>query len=86
VFLVAAPGVVGGLVPWLLTGYRTTHPPAALAVLGAVLLAVGAGVLLVAVHGRRVHPRRLRLADCVLPPLQATRARRAFTLVRGDRE
>jgi protein-S-isoprenylcysteine O-methyltransferase Ste14 len=46
VFLVAAPGVVGGLVPWLLTGYRTTHPPAALAVLGAVLLAVGAGVLL----------------------------------------
>jgi protein-S-isoprenylcysteine O-methyltransferase Ste14 len=46
VFLVAVPGVVGGLVPWLLTGYRSTHPPAALAVLGAAISAIGAGVLL----------------------------------------
>ena len=45
-FLVAAPGVVGALVPWLLTGYRTTDPPAALVVLGAGLVAIGASVLL----------------------------------------
>jgi len=38
--------VVGALVPWLLTGYRTTDPPAALVVLGAGLVAIGAGVLL----------------------------------------
>ena len=46
VFLVVAPGVVGGFVPWLLTGHRTSNPPASLAVLGAALIAVGAGVLL----------------------------------------
>jgi protein-S-isoprenylcysteine O-methyltransferase Ste14 len=46
VFLVVAPGVVGGLVPWLLTDWRTSDPPALFAVLGAVLIAVGTGVLL----------------------------------------
>jgi len=46
VFLVVAPGVVAGLVPWLLTDWRTSDPPALLAVLGAVLIAVGTGVLL----------------------------------------
>jgi protein-S-isoprenylcysteine O-methyltransferase Ste14 len=45
VFLVAAPGVVAGLVPWLLTGWRSDDPPLALAVLGAALIAVGAAVL-----------------------------------------
>jgi protein-S-isoprenylcysteine O-methyltransferase Ste14 len=46
VFLVAAPGVVAGLVPWLLTGWRSSGPPATVAVLGATLIALGAGVLL----------------------------------------
>jgi len=46
VFLVVAPGVVAGLVPWLLTDWRTSEPPALFAVLGAVLIAVGTGVLL----------------------------------------
>jgi protein-S-isoprenylcysteine O-methyltransferase Ste14 len=46
VFLVVAPGVVAGLVPWLLTDWRSSDPPAPLAVLGAVLIALGTGVLL----------------------------------------
>jgi protein-S-isoprenylcysteine O-methyltransferase Ste14 len=46
VFLLAAPGVVAGLVPWLLTGWRSAHPPAPVAALGAALIAVGSGVLL----------------------------------------
>jgi protein-S-isoprenylcysteine O-methyltransferase Ste14 len=45
-FFVAAPGVVAGYVPWWLTGWRSSHPPALLAVLGAALIAIGAGVLL----------------------------------------
>ena len=45
-FLVAAPGVVAGLVPWLLTGWRSSGPPVSVAVLGAALIALGAGVLL----------------------------------------
>jgi protein-S-isoprenylcysteine O-methyltransferase Ste14 len=45
-FLIAAPGVVAGLVPWLLTGWRASSRPMAVAVLGAALIAVGAGVLL----------------------------------------
>jgi protein-S-isoprenylcysteine O-methyltransferase Ste14 len=44
-FLVAAPGVVAGLVPWLLTGWRTTHPPLPVAVLGAALVLAGTAVL-----------------------------------------
>ncbi len=46
VFLVAAPGVVAGYLPWLLTGWRSSRPPAFLAVLGAGLIVAGAGVLL----------------------------------------
>jgi protein-S-isoprenylcysteine O-methyltransferase Ste14 len=46
VFLVAAPGIVAGLVPWLLTGWESSDPPAPVAVLGAALIAIGAGVLL----------------------------------------
>jgi protein-S-isoprenylcysteine O-methyltransferase Ste14 len=45
-FLLAAPGVVAGLVPWLLTGWRSTGPPAVLAALGIALIVVGVGVLL----------------------------------------
>ena len=46
VFLVAAPGVVAGLVPWLLTGWRSSNWPVSVTVLGAALIALGAGVLL----------------------------------------
>ena len=44
-FLVVAPGVVAGLVPWWLTGWQagSTWPP--LQVLGALLVAAGAVVL-----------------------------------------
>ena len=45
-FLVAAPGVAAGLVPWLLTGWRSSHPPALVVVIGAALIALGVGVLL----------------------------------------
>jgi protein-S-isoprenylcysteine O-methyltransferase Ste14 len=45
-FLFVAPGVVAGLVPWLLTGWRSAHPASAVVVVGAVLVALGAGVLL----------------------------------------
>jgi protein-S-isoprenylcysteine O-methyltransferase Ste14 len=45
-FLVAAPGVMAGLVPWLLTGWESTDPPMLIAALGAILIAAGiAGVL-----------------------------------------
>jgi protein-S-isoprenylcysteine O-methyltransferase Ste14 len=47
-FLAVAPGVVGGLVPWLLTGWRSTGPPIWLGILGWALLASGAAVLLAA--------------------------------------
>jgi protein-S-isoprenylcysteine O-methyltransferase Ste14 len=45
-FLVVAPGVVAGLIPWWLTGWEagTTWPP--LQLLGALLLVVGVIVLL----------------------------------------
>lgn len=45
-FLLVAPGVVAGVVPWLLTGWRSSDPPTAVVVLGAVLIALGTGVLL----------------------------------------
>ena len=45
-FLVVAPGVAAGLVPWLLTGWDSSDPPLPVAVLGGVLVVVGAGVLL----------------------------------------
>jgi protein-S-isoprenylcysteine O-methyltransferase Ste14 len=48
VFFVLAPGVVAGLVPWWLTGWRMRHLGpfwAPLRVVGAVLLAAGAVVL-----------------------------------------
>ena len=49
VFLVLAPGVVAGLVPWWLTGWRMGAAfPAPVEITGAVLAAAGAAVLLTA--------------------------------------
>src|SRR5258708_26771303 len=49
VFLVIAPGVVAGLVPWWLTGWRTGAAyPAPVQITGAVLAAAGAAALLAA--------------------------------------
>jgi protein-S-isoprenylcysteine O-methyltransferase Ste14 len=45
VFLLIAPGVAAGLVPWLLTGWDSTDPPLVLQIAGAVLIAGGAAVL-----------------------------------------
>lgn len=44
-FLLVAPGVVAGLVPWWITGWQGDSPRAA-AVAGALLVAAGAAVLL----------------------------------------
>jgi protein-S-isoprenylcysteine O-methyltransferase Ste14 len=46
VFLFAAPGVMAGVIPWLLTGWDSADPPLVLAVLGAALIAAGLAVLL----------------------------------------
>ena len=49
VFLVLAPGVVAGLVPWWLTGWRVREPLPywlPLRVAGSLLVAAGVGVLL----------------------------------------
>jgi hypothetical protein len=45
-FLLVAPGVVAGLVPWLLTGWHATRGAVWLQVVGWVVVAVGAAVLL----------------------------------------
>ena len=45
-FLVVAPGVVAGLVPWLLTGWHATGVAAWLQILGWVVVGIGAAVLL----------------------------------------
>lgn len=52
-FLVVAPGVVAGLIPWLLTGWRSSGPPAWLQIVGWVVLVAGA-VVLVEAFGRFV--------------------------------
>lgn len=46
VFLVVAPGTMAGLVPWLLTGWRSTDPWLGLQVLGVALIGAGASVLI----------------------------------------
>lgn len=46
VFLVLAPGTMGGLVPWLLTRWDTDEPPAALRAAGALLVLAGVAALL----------------------------------------
>jgi protein-S-isoprenylcysteine O-methyltransferase Ste14 len=45
-FLALAPGVVAGVGPWLVTGWESHHPPAALHVAGALLIVLGAAVLI----------------------------------------
>jgi len=45
-FLVVEPGVVAGVVPWALTGWKVAHPPLIIAVVGYVILVVGVAVLL----------------------------------------
>ena len=40
-FLVVAPGMVAGLVPWLLTGWHSTGPPGWLHAVGWLLIAAG---------------------------------------------
>ena len=45
-FLVIAPGVVAGLVPWLLTGWDSTGPPGWLQGFGWALVVAGVAVLL----------------------------------------
>src|SRR5438093_9864958 len=50
-FFMLAPGVVAGLVPWWLTGWRMREPLPfwlPLRVLGAVLIVAGTGVLIYA--------------------------------------
>jgi protein-S-isoprenylcysteine O-methyltransferase Ste14 len=46
VFLLVAPGVVAGLIPYLLTGWDSTDPPVPVVVVGAILIAAGVAVLL----------------------------------------
>jgi protein-S-isoprenylcysteine O-methyltransferase Ste14 len=46
VFLVAAPGVVAGIIPWLLTGWRSSRPAPPIELLGGVLVVAGAAVVL----------------------------------------
>jgi protein-S-isoprenylcysteine O-methyltransferase Ste14 len=46
VFLVVAPGVVAGAIPYGLTGWDSADPPTALVVLGGALAAAGGAVLL----------------------------------------
>ena len=46
VFLVVVPGTMAGLIPWLLTGWESSDPPAAVVVVGALLIAAGLAVLL----------------------------------------
>jgi protein-S-isoprenylcysteine O-methyltransferase Ste14 len=46
VFLLVAPGVVAGVIPYALTGWESTDPPTGLVVAGAALVAAGAAVLL----------------------------------------
>jgi protein-S-isoprenylcysteine O-methyltransferase Ste14 len=46
VFLVVVPGTMAGLIPWLLTGWESSDPPATVVVVGALLIAAGLAVLL----------------------------------------
>jgi protein-S-isoprenylcysteine O-methyltransferase Ste14 len=44
-FFAVAPGVIAGLVPWLLTGWETGDPWLPLQIAGAVLVLAGGGVV-----------------------------------------
>jgi len=48
VFLAVAPGVVAGVIPWLLTGWSSHAWPAPVGLIGGVLIAAGVAVLLLA--------------------------------------
>jgi protein-S-isoprenylcysteine O-methyltransferase Ste14 len=48
VFLLLAPGMAAGLVPWLLTGWESNGWPLPVQVLGALMIAGGAAALLYA--------------------------------------
>ena len=43
--VIAGPGVMAGLVPWLLTGWRSSYPARGLTAAGVLLVTVGAVVL-----------------------------------------
>ena len=45
-FLAVAPGVAAGLIPYLLTGWESHHPPVVVKVFGVALTLAGAAVLL----------------------------------------
>jgi protein-S-isoprenylcysteine O-methyltransferase Ste14 len=45
-FLVVEPGVIAGLVPWALTGWKVADPPLIIAVVGYVILVAGVMILL----------------------------------------
>jgi protein-S-isoprenylcysteine O-methyltransferase Ste14 len=45
-FLLVAPGVVAGVVPWLLTGWDSSDPPLISVAIGVVLIVGGVAVLL----------------------------------------
>ena len=45
-FLVIAPGTVAGLLPWLITGWKSSDPWVGFQLLGAGLIVAGVGVLL----------------------------------------
>jgi protein-S-isoprenylcysteine O-methyltransferase Ste14 len=45
-FLVLVPGVVAGVVPWLLTRWDSGDPPLSLRLIGLLLIAAGVGALL----------------------------------------
>ena len=47
-FLLVAPGVVAGLLPYWITGWESHDPPLVLQVLGIALIAAGSAVLLAA--------------------------------------
>jgi len=51
VFLVAAPGVVAGVIPWLLTGWQSSHPPVPVVALGSILVVAGAVLVMYAFAG-----------------------------------
>jgi protein-S-isoprenylcysteine O-methyltransferase Ste14 len=46
VFLVVAPGVVAGVVPWLLTDWQSSRPAVPIRLLGGALVLAGAAVVL----------------------------------------
>jgi len=45
-FFALNPGMMGGIVPWLLTHWHSSDPPRALEVLGGALIVAGTGMLL----------------------------------------